>query len=423
MSSATTRQRAVSFSEVLTSEKTRALVYLLNSIDATTFVQRLLDTTKPENGYTTEEIEALTEALKGVGFERVLAQAERAVADDTLRHCLRCHHSYLERENKNDACVIRHAYPFSMALPCSSQDAHQQCLGCEKSVPTASVVDQVCVATRHTTNAANLLSIRNSKLIRTCDEAGCYNLDKPVKLKQGGDGRAWAKLPAPFSFASTVTPTKPVVTPSKGPESWTLVASSSVSSNASEGSEDATKGSKPSFGTAAAATTNSSDSKAEPAVISGAKSTPTATHTKSTIPSQAPPNTNGSATGCVAPPPFGAPSTTKVATATPASIPPSGSSASAASFPNVTFASLMASSGSSTAAASTVAPSTGVGAAATAPLLSSSNGLFSFGMGPLSTAMPKAPASASSSPVKSGGRKSAGGAASAPNGTLKARAG
>ncbi|RXW19927.1 hypothetical protein EST38_g5925 [Candolleomyces aberdarensis] len=223
------RQRTTSFSEVSTSDKARALVYLLNSIDATTFVQRLLDATKPENGFTSEEIEGLTDALERVGFERSLAQAERAVADDTLRHCVRCHHSYLERENKNDACVIRHSYPFSMASASSSKDAHQQCLTCQKLVPTSSVVDQICVATRHTTNTANLSSIRNSKLIRTCEEVGC---NKTVALKRDG---ARPKLPVPFTFSSA--PMKPVATPPKGPESWTLVPSSSFSSNASVGSE------------------------------------------------------------------------------------------------------------------------------------------------------------------------------------------
>ncbi|KAJ2928676.1 hypothetical protein H1R20_g8389, partial [Candolleomyces eurysporus] len=285
------RQRTTSFSEVSTSDKARALIYLLNSIDATTFVQRLLDATKPENGYAPEEIESLTDALKSVGFERSLAQAERAVADDTLRHCVRCHHSYLERENKNDACVIRHSYPFSMASASWSKDAHQQCLTCQKLVPTSSVVDQVCVATRHTTNTANLSSIRNSNLIRTCEEVGC---NKTVASKRDSRSGPRAKLPVPFNFSST--PTKPVATPPKGPESWTLIPSSSFSNSASVGSEynedsDPVLKRKPSKQIIRHGETSPSDSNANTA-NSDAKST----DTKSTSSSQASTSTTTGAT-------------------------------------------------------------------------------------------------------------------------------
>jgi hypothetical protein len=115
-----------------------------------------------------------------------------------------------------------------MASAPLSGDAHQQCLSCERLVPTASVVDQVCVATRHTTNAANLSAIRNSNLIRTCEEVGCNKL---VVAKKDGGGRPRVKLPVQFGLSST--PTKPVATPPKGPESWALVPSSSTGTKSS----------------------------------------------------------------------------------------------------------------------------------------------------------------------------------------------
>lgn len=198
------RQGATSFSEVSTSPSSRALAYWIATMDPHTLAQRLLSATHPSNGRTPEELDALVAALKGVGFERQLAVAERAVADDTERHCVRCHTGYLERDNRVDACVVRHLHTFTVAIGAEPKDA--KCTTCKEAVPPSAVVDKPCVVGRHTTNTANLETVRSS-LVRSCEEAGCIKV-LAEKRPESLPSLPLKALPFPFALQPSTSQKK-----------------------------------------------------------------------------------------------------------------------------------------------------------------------------------------------------------------------
>ncbi|KAF6765798.1 hypothetical protein DFP72DRAFT_206952 [Ephemerocybe angulata] len=221
------RQRATSFSEVSTSPSSRALAYWIATMDPHTLAQRLLSATHPSNGRTPEELDALVAALKGVGFERQLAVAERAVADDTERHCVRCHTGYLERDNRVDACVVRHLHTFTVAIGAEPKDA--KCTTCKEAVPPSAVVDKPCVVGRHTTNTSNLETVRSS-LVRSCEEVGCIKEVLAEKRPESVSSLPLKALPFPFALQPSTSQKKDSVnaTVSRGSnEAWTVIGSES----------------------------------------------------------------------------------------------------------------------------------------------------------------------------------------------------
>ncbi|EAU83298.1 hypothetical protein CC1G_10739 [Coprinopsis cinerea okayama7 len=172
-----TRRRADSFSDYSSPDAEKVL-YILKAMGPQAFYDRLMTHLQPESASVSSNHDALLEALKLNGFAGEVAKAEGAVEDDEERHCVRCHVSYLEKNNARDACVIKHAYPVVGSTSGSNlaqgQAQQKPCPSCHSSLPCASscVVTPTCFVGRHTTNAQRAYA-QKSPLVKTCDELKC----------------------------------------------------------------------------------------------------------------------------------------------------------------------------------------------------------------------------------------------------------
>ncbi|KAF8206346.1 hypothetical protein K438DRAFT_1551077, partial [Mycena galopus ATCC 62051] len=111
------RNDNTSFSEGLFSDAAEATKYILANISPQDFHSGLLSAlTAAPMSLTQRQLDALLVILKAAGIQNA-AVAQRAVADGTLRHCVRCHQSYLEKHNGRGACLVMHDIPEAQAGP------------------------------------------------------------------------------------------------------------------------------------------------------------------------------------------------------------------------------------------------------------------------------------------------------------------
>ncbi|KAJ3518345.1 hypothetical protein NMY22_g13726 [Coprinellus aureogranulatus] len=200
------------------SSAAQALNFFLNSMTPEVFVTRLRSVTDPAMGYSSEDIQSLLDGLANVGFDRAVAQSQKVVEaeDQDDLHCVRCHKTYLERDNGVEACKIEHTHTFTVAAFSSlSPSAH--CKNCGQVPPPSAVVGKPCIVARHTTNPKE---VGKTTLVKRCEEMGCNGpkllegfraatakgVPNAKKNEAKEDQKPIAKLP--FSFAPRA-PTPP----------------------------------------------------------------------------------------------------------------------------------------------------------------------------------------------------------------------
>lgn len=105
------RSENLSFSEGVFSPSAEAIIYILSNATPQDFLSGLMNAfTSAPLSLTQRQIDDFLATLKAAGIPNA-AVAQRAVADETVRHCVRCHHSYLEKHNGRAACLILHDIP------------------------------------------------------------------------------------------------------------------------------------------------------------------------------------------------------------------------------------------------------------------------------------------------------------------------
>lgn len=156
------RSQAPSFSIVGSEEKV-VLKYALNNMTPEDLYQRLSDSV---DKLLPAEVEKLNKALESTGI--VFGRSREAAKDSTVRHCLRCHRAYLERNNGLNGCVVLHYQPVPdprageigrMLFPC-----------CGGRSDLGARANQ-CFRGRHTTEAANVNYAPHT--VKTCEQAKC----------------------------------------------------------------------------------------------------------------------------------------------------------------------------------------------------------------------------------------------------------
>jgi hypothetical protein len=132
------------------------LTYVLNSTTPEDLFGRLKAFVDPGSAYSRSELNLVTQALSVIGYLAALKKGVVAVRDDVDRHCLRCHATYLEKDNARDACSI------TQVLHANDH------LNCELAVPMTRNI-----ARRHTTN---MVAAQASKPLglKNCEENGCF---------------------------------------------------------------------------------------------------------------------------------------------------------------------------------------------------------------------------------------------------------
>ncbi|KAF7374827.1 hypothetical protein MSAN_00368600 [Mycena sanguinolenta] len=109
--SRTTCPDNMSFSGVYSSS-TDAIKYILRNVSADDMHDRLSQALNaaPIPSFSPVQIDALLSIFKAVGFPAAaIAEEAVTVASQNTRHCVRCHQSYLEKDNGQRACCIYHS--------------------------------------------------------------------------------------------------------------------------------------------------------------------------------------------------------------------------------------------------------------------------------------------------------------------------
>ncbi|KAJ7928963.1 hypothetical protein B0H13DRAFT_1565548, partial [Mycena leptocephala] len=106
-----------SFSEGIFSPSAEAIVYVLANVTPQEFHSEVFKAfTEAPLSVTQRQIDDFLATLKTAGIPHAAA-AERAVAEETVRHCARCHQNYLEKHNGRIACSILHDDPQPLPGP------------------------------------------------------------------------------------------------------------------------------------------------------------------------------------------------------------------------------------------------------------------------------------------------------------------
>jgi hypothetical protein len=166
------RKQAVSFSAATQSGATAVLTYLLNNTHPEDLHDRI---SKAVHGrmMLPADVENLLSSLQTAGV--VTSAACAAVEDNTLRHCVRCHSVYIERNNGLKACVVWHDPPRLMKTdrPVKDSPVYKHFYPCCNQMTDVggSLGPFPHSVGRHTTLAA---SVRFNKTnILTCEERKC----------------------------------------------------------------------------------------------------------------------------------------------------------------------------------------------------------------------------------------------------------
>ncbi|KAF9465500.1 hypothetical protein BDZ94DRAFT_1347261 [Collybia nuda] len=150
---------------VAASEEKMVLKYALNNMATEDLHKQFLNSV---DKLLPEQVEELNRVMEMTGI--VLASSRKIVKDDTVRHCLRCHYTYFERNNGRRACNIPHQHPI--------QDPHSAEVGrilypcCGYRSHVGYKVVHECFTGRHTTLGGNVNY--GTRSVRTCEQARCF---------------------------------------------------------------------------------------------------------------------------------------------------------------------------------------------------------------------------------------------------------
>jgi hypothetical protein len=157
------RFQANSFS-VAGSESATTLTYILANLTPEELHKQL-------SGASTtlipSQIEKLIIALQSAGI--VTSAAQNAVANQTKRHCVRCHQSYLEKQNGLEACIILHCRPEMKEKEGRKAEYLYACCGL-KAIVAVSGRAYPCFKGRHTTLTEN---VKYGLNVWTCERSKC----------------------------------------------------------------------------------------------------------------------------------------------------------------------------------------------------------------------------------------------------------
>ncbi|KAJ7773393.1 hypothetical protein B0H16DRAFT_1512191 [Mycena metata] len=102
------RNHDISFSEGIFSPAAEANLWILANVTPEELHSGLVKAlTGAPIPLTQRQIDGLLALLQTAGIPKA-SVAQRAVANETLRHCVRCHQNYLEKHNGREACTILH---------------------------------------------------------------------------------------------------------------------------------------------------------------------------------------------------------------------------------------------------------------------------------------------------------------------------
>lgn len=102
------REQNFSFSTASNSASAGTLTYLLNNTRPLDFHEQILKAVRSPMAFP-QDIDNLLHALEKVGI--IIGAAQDAAKDARVRHCVRCHKTYLERNNGFQACQVAHDKP------------------------------------------------------------------------------------------------------------------------------------------------------------------------------------------------------------------------------------------------------------------------------------------------------------------------
>ncbi|KAG1752294.1 uncharacterized protein EDB91DRAFT_1077729 [Suillus paluster] len=160
--------KAISFNAANRSEAMAVLKYYLNNTTAQELYTRI-GTALSDPMLLSTDVENFLSALEGIGI--VTSSAHAAVNDNVVRHCLRCHQPYMERDNRARSCNILH----TLQMPARPEVVGQApkvraiCCGADLSIEVATKT--LHFTGRHTTSVQNVAY--NTTNVKTCAEMGC----------------------------------------------------------------------------------------------------------------------------------------------------------------------------------------------------------------------------------------------------------
>lgn len=168
------REQAVSFSVSPDSVPAAALLYYLNNVTAKDLHARILNTITSQR-LLPQDIEKLFVTLGRIGL--ITNTALTAVGDQTVRHCARCHQTYLEKNNGIQACIIHHDKPRLFKLMKATgantdrppYKNYYAC--CNTLVDVASTIERPHFVGRHTTIAIKVEF--NGTNVLPCEQRKC----------------------------------------------------------------------------------------------------------------------------------------------------------------------------------------------------------------------------------------------------------
>jgi hypothetical protein len=178
----------MSFSVRIQSESTMILSYVLNNTSPPEFYNMLL-TAINSPLVMQSDVDNLLKLLQAMGL--ITSVATQAAHDEIPRHCVRCHHQYLEKHNGWKACTIRHDQP-QRIIKADSHNfngtpvwAHFYAC-CRKQTDLATVPNVPHFQGRHTTTTSNVEY--NDSNVLTCDKKKCQWLGTGSASHSGTTG-------------------------------------------------------------------------------------------------------------------------------------------------------------------------------------------------------------------------------------------
>ena len=169
------REQNFSFSTVSNSASAGTLTYLLNNTRPLDLHEQMLKAVRSPMAFP-QDIDNLLHSLEKVGI--IIGAAQAAARDTRIRHCVRCHQTYLERNNGFQACQVAHDKPRLVKTgiqsnantgPCGFKN-YYPC--CNQTADTdAGAPSHYHFLGRHTTVETNVRY--NSTNVRTCVMRKC----------------------------------------------------------------------------------------------------------------------------------------------------------------------------------------------------------------------------------------------------------
>lgn len=170
------REYAASFS-VSNSTSVAALLYYLNNITPEDLHDHMLTIIQTQR-VLPYDVETLAIVLAKMGL--ITEAALVAVRDQAIRHCARCHQTYMERNNGIQACVVQHSDPYllefikpgaNVEIPANVPRQPYYFICCNKMGDVASKLSTPHFMGRHTTIADNVEY--NALNVLSCEQSGC----------------------------------------------------------------------------------------------------------------------------------------------------------------------------------------------------------------------------------------------------------